>query len=105
MPPGGGYPPVYRLAGYKTANWNFFREGLGELGREGSETHVLAVLYHKGGTFSISGVPYLIEAELSIAADGALAFNYKNVQGGGIGVDGPYSAAYADTIPIRFSPQ
>ena len=88
MPPGGGYPPVYRLAGYKTVNWDFFREGLGELEIIGSETHVWAILHYKGGTLSIFSVPYLIEAELIIDTDGTLAFNYSNVKNGGLNENG-----------------
>ena len=89
----GAYPPVYRLAGYKTGDWEFFREGLADLEMVSSLFGGYAILHHQGGTLTIYSVPYLIEAELIIAADGTLAFNYKNVQGRGIGEDGFHLAA------------
>ncbi|MDR2552247.1 MAG: hypothetical protein LBD31_03655 [Treponema sp.] len=93
MPPGGAYPPVYRLAGYKTDDWNFFREGIGDLKIFFDMNSDFVDLHHKGGIFSIFSVPYLIEAELIIDGDGTLAFNYLNVYNGGMSEDGFHPAA------------
>ena len=84
----GAYPPVYRLAGYKTGDWEFFREGLADLEMVSSLFGGYAILHHQGGTLTIYSVPYLIEAELIIAADGTLAFNYSNVKDGSLNENG-----------------
>jgi hypothetical protein len=89
MPPGGAYPPVYRLAGYKTDGLNFFREGLGDFDMNSN----FGYLHHKGGTFSIHSVPYLIKAELIIDGDGTMSFKYSNVTNGGVNENGFYPAA------------